>query len=276
MTSTIEWYTPVDPPPALRQILACSWSATPTGVHRLTPDACCDLLRIDGGRFVLCGPEHTSWTFELPPGSTAVGVRFRPGLVRAVFGLDVSTITDRRVPLDEIIEPALAARAEALLAAAPDLDSRRRALVDVVGELVTLDGEKDGETITPARDAEVILGALAASPNANQAELAATLEVSVRTLHRTSCRHFGYGTATLARVLRFQRFLSIVSTADRPDTLAARAAEAGYADQAHLSRDCRSITSLTPQAFLVEYFPTFPDMADPFKTAGADAEILQS
>jgi len=272
MPRPIEWYTPVDPPPELERILACSWTAEPTGVHRLTPDACCDLLRIDGGRFVLCGPEHSSWTFELPPGSTAVGVRFRPGLVRPVFGLDVSTITDRRVPLDEIVEPAVAHRAEATLAAAPDLDTRRRALVDVVASIATV----DGEVVAPERDAELILGALAASPRAGQTELAATLGVSVRTLHRTSCRHFGYGTATLARVLRFQRFLSIVSTADGPATLAARAAEAGYADQAHLSRDCRSITSLTTQAFLAEYFPTFPDMADPFKTTTSSAASLRS
>ena len=118
MPRPVEWYLPVDPPPMLDKVLACSWTAEPTGVHRLTPDACCDLLRIDGGRFVLCGPEHTSWTFELPQGSTAVGVRFRPGLVRSIFGLDVATITDRRVPLDEIVAPAVADHAEAVLAAA--------------------------------------------------------------------------------------------------------------------------------------------------------------
>ncbi len=272
MPRPVEWYTPVDPPPGFGQVLACSWTAEPTGVHRLTPDACCDLLRIDGGRFVLCGPERSSWTFELPPGSTAVGVRFRPGLVRSVFGLDVSTITDRRVPLDEIVGPDLAERAEAALAAAPDPASRRDALVDVVRTMATA----DGEVVRPAPEAELILGALSASPSANQTELSATLGVSIRTLHRTSCRYFGYGTATLARVLRLQRFLSVVSTADEPGTLAAHAAEAGYADQAHLSRDCRSITSLTTQEFLAEYFPTFPDMADPFKTTSGDAAMLQT
>ncbi len=270
MLRPIEWYTPVDPPPDLERLLACSWTAMPTGVHRLTPDACCDLLRIDGGRFVLCGPEHISWTFELPAGSTAVGVRFRPGVVRALFGIDAAAIADRRVPFDEVVDPVIAERAEATLAAAPDLDARRRALVDVVAAIATV----DGEVVPPAREAEVILAALAASPSAGQAELAASLGVSVRTLHRTSCRHFGYGTATLVRLLRFQRFLSIVATSDEPATLAERAAEAGYADQAHLSRDCRSITSLTPQAFLAEYFPTFPDMADPFKTVASNAASL--
>jgi AraC-like DNA-binding protein len=262
VSNRVEWYEPVDPPTELARVLACAWTAEPTGEHRLTPDACCDLLRIEGGRFVLCGPERTSWTFELPPGSTAVGVRFRPGLVRTVFGLDVATIRDRRVPLEDVVGDELAARADAAVAAARSADARRDALVAVVRELAT----RDGRIVEPEPEAELILRAIAAAPSANQAELSATLGVSVRTLHRVSCRHFGYGTATLARILRFQRFCSVVSTATAPQSLAAFAASAGYADQAHLSRDCRAITSLTTQAFLAEYFPTFPDMADPFKT----------
>ena len=272
MARPTEWYTPVDPPDDLRRILACSWTAEPTGVHRLTPDACCDLLRIDGGRFVLCGPERTSWTFELPPGSTAVGVRFRPGVAHRVFGLDVSSITDRRVGLDELIGAEPAAAAEAAIAAHPDLPSRRSALVDVVRSFVSV----DGEVMSPSAEAEWILAAIAAAPTANQRELSSNLGVSVRTLHRMSSRHFGYGTATLARILRFQRFLSIVSTAEEARSLGSFAAEAGYADQAHLSRDCRAITSLTTQAFLSEYFPTFPDMADPFKTQTALTTILKA
>ena len=91
--------------------------------------------------------------------------------------------------------------------------------------------------------------------------------MSVRSLRRLSLRQFGYGTATLARILRFQRFLAVASMTPRPESLAMFAALAGYVDHAHLARDCRAITSLSPTAFLAEYFPTFPNMADPYKTA---------
>lgn len=103
MPVAVPWYTPIDPPADLDGLLACSWTARPTGVHRLTPDGCTDLLCIDGGPFVLCGPERASWTFELPPVASAVGIRFRPGGAHATFGVDVSTIVDRRVPLAELI-----------------------------------------------------------------------------------------------------------------------------------------------------------------------------
>ena len=47
------------------------------------------------------------------------------------------------------------------------------------------------------------------------------------------------------------------------------AARAGYADQAHLVRDCRAITGLPPRRFFAHALPTFPDMSDQFKTADA-------
>jgi AraC-like DNA-binding protein len=53
-------------------------------------------------------------------------------------------------------------------------------------------------------------------------------------------------------VLRFQRFLALARTpraAGRPD-LAWLAAEAGYADQAHLTRECTRLAGLPPAALL--------------------------
>jgi AraC-like DNA-binding protein len=50
----------------------------------------------------------------------------------------------------------------------------------------------------------------------------------------------------LQRVLRLRRFLAQAG----PGALARAATEAGYADQAHLSRDCRALTGLTPGELL--------------------------
>lgn len=268
MQVDVPWYTPIDAPADLDGLLACSWTARPTGAHRLTPDACTDLLRIDGGPFVLCGPERTSWTFALPEGTTAVGVRFRPAGAHTVFGIDVSSIVDRRVPLAELIGEPAAAEAEATLSAAVDLEDRRDALVGLVA------GWTERTSIDP--EAERVLDILASSPRAGQRQLADAASLSVRSLRRLSLRQFGYGTATLARILRFQRFLAAASLTPQPGSLAMLAARAGYVDHAHLARDCRALTSLSPTAFLAEYFPTFPDMADPYKTASASWSTMAS
>jgi hypothetical protein len=239
-----QWYTPHPAPADVRDVLVCTWPATTTGTHRLTPDACVDVLRTSLGHVLLCGPERTSWTFRLPPGTTAVGARFRPGAVHDVWGIDVSTIADRVVPLGDVVPHA---------AGAVRKDG------DFVATIV--------DTFATRRSVDPVLDLLAVEPRANAARLAAAVGRSVRAAHRRAVRRYGYGVATLARLLRFQRWLAVVS-ADSSMSFARSAAAAGYTDQAHLHRECRAITSLTPAGYIAEHFPTFPDMADPYKTPG--------
>jgi hypothetical protein len=60
---------------------------------------------------------------------------------------------------------------------------------------------------------------------------------------------FGYGAKTLDRVLRLQRFLAL-GRAEPDAGLARLAADAGYADQAHLGHDCRALADATPAQLL--------------------------
>lgn len=70
-----------------------------------------------------------------------------------------------------------------------------------------------------------------------------------RQLRRRFENAVGYGPATLVRVQRFQCFLALADS--EPGTLLVRlAAEAGYADQAHLTRECRRLSGLSPAALL--------------------------
>ena len=58
-----------------------------------------------------------------------------------------------------------------------------------------------------------------------------------RQLRRRFERAVGYGPATLVRIQRFQHFLALAER--QPGAALSRlAAEAGYADQAHLTREC--------------------------------------
>ena len=255
------WYVPTAAPVEVQDIVACSWAARPSGVHRLTPDGCADLLITSDGDAVLCGPERTSWTFRLPEGTTAVGIRFRPGVLHALFQLDVSTIVNRRVPFSEVVGRERGAHLASVLNPISELDDRRRAMVDAFAGMIPPRPRTDAF-------AERCLELVAAHPSITQSDIATAVGLTPRQTHRRSLRTFGYGIATLTRILRLQRFLALVTTATASRTsLAAYAVDAGYADHAHLSRDCRLITGLTPTAFLQGYFSTFPDMSDPYKTA---------
>jgi len=84
-------------------------------------------------------------------------------------------------------------------------------------------------------------------PGARAEVVAASLGVSERQLRRRCQAAVGYGPRTLARVLRFRRFLSRVDAGDAHD-LAGLAAEVGYADQAHLSRESTRLAGVPPAA----------------------------
>ena len=80
------------------------------------------------------------------------------------------------------------------------------------------------------------------------AVLARELSISERQLRRRFHAAVGYGPGTLARVLRFRRFLALLDRGR--DDLAGLAFEAGYADQPHLARESRRLAGLTPRGVI--------------------------
>jgi methylphosphotriester-DNA--protein-cysteine methyltransferase len=82
-----------------------------------------------------------------------------------------------------------------------------------------------------------------------------------RQLRRRFLDAVGYGPKTLERILRFQRFLMLEG-----DDLARLALEAGYADQAHLTRECTRLAGLPPAALLAEGAGPAGERSVSFKT----------
>ncbi|MGB8858493.1 MAG: helix-turn-helix domain-containing protein [Ilumatobacteraceae bacterium] len=255
----VRWYQPVAAPSPLDRVLACSWSAQPSGRHRLVPDACIDLLWLSTGSILLCGPEATAWTFQLPEGVTAAGVRFRPGVLPALLGLDAQVVADRLVPWREVAGEAAERSLLERLAAAPDEAARMAVLEQEAAALVA-------SAADPDPFAEAVVELVTRHPRVKAPTVAAAVGLTTRQLHRRCLSSFGYGLSTLARIVRFHRFWSVAELAPHGTSLATLAHEAGYTDHAHLVRDCRAITGSPPGRFLAESFATFPDMSDPYKT----------
>lgn len=88
--------------------------------------------------------------------------------------------------------------------------------------------------------------ALLRDPAARTEDVADGVGLSARQLRRRCHAAVGYGPKTLQRVLRFQRFVRMADDPAGPAELAIAAARAGYADQAHLTRECRELSGLTP------------------------------
>lgn len=224
----------------LSEHLACVWHAEAGGPPRtLVPDACMDLLWISNGTTWLCGPETSSWTFALPPGTSAVGLRFRPAAAASVLRLDAREVSNTRVRIDDLWGNRVGRRVQDRLDDAVDPDARLAVLADVVRQRARV---ANGVDPVAAEVAERLAGPAAPSVH----ELARDLGVSDRLLHRRASATFGYGPSVLARILRVQRFLRAARASGRPTGLAEMAVAAGFSDQPHLTREVRAIAGATP------------------------------
>jgi len=82
------------------------------------------------------------------------------------------------------------------------------------------------------------------------------LHISERQLRRRCQAEVGLPPKALRRMLRFQGFLALAQNAiaqgraPTDDGLALLAAQTGYADQPHLTRECMRLTGVTPRVFL--------------------------
>lgn len=212
------------PPTALHGAVECVWSLDVPG-GAVLPDGCMDIVW-SNGRLLVAGPDTVPNT--RPRSGSASGVRFQPGALPALLGVPAVDLRDRRIPLSEF-HPALADPAVARLEHGEDPAT---VLVDIAVQL-------PGEQPEPWR-----LGVLRGAARGHAAaEVADALGWTTRTLHRHCLAAFGYGPATLRRVLRFRRALALLQAGTAPAEVAARA---GYADQPHLSREVRGLAGATP------------------------------
>jgi AraC-like DNA-binding protein len=237
------------PPPGLEQQVACVWIGDGSAVHVL-PDACVDVVWTQG-RLMVAGPSTGPDLAAATPGQGRCGVRFRVGAAGAALGLPASELLDETVPLEEIWGAAGRRLEDRVALAARPLDAL------VAGVYDRISGAGDDlvrEAVFRLRGGEDSVE-----------RLARATAVSERQLRRRFERGVGYGPRTLRRVLRFQRFLGL---AQGGGSLARLAADAGYADQAHLVRDCRRLAGTTPSALLAGGASPAgepPDMAETFK-----------
>lgn len=88
-----------------------------------------------------------------------------------------------------------------------------------------------------------------AAAGAPVAAMADRLNLSARQLYRRCLPLFGYGPRLLVRVLRLGRALDQARTGA---PFARVAADCGYVDQAHLSREMRALAGTTPTGLLRE------------------------
>jgi AraC-like DNA-binding protein len=228
-------------PFGLATYACCAWTqvAGPKGhVQRVLPDGCADVVWIEGAGLELAGPATEPVLVEIPPGATALGVRFGPGAAGPALGLAAHQLRDQTVALDALWGAAADELAERLASAAP----RERPALLTGAVAARLRDARPPDAIV-ARAAGLLARGLPVAETSREVALGA------RHLRRRFHDAVGYGPKTLQRIMRLRRFLALAEAMPAPD-LARVAFEAGYADQAHLTNECGDLAGLTPAALL--------------------------
>lgn len=241
------------PAARLAQHVVCFWvQRVPAGfgsfIQRTVPNGSAELVCTVGAAPRFVGPSTGPMETVVAPGTTVVGVRLRPGAGPAVFGQPVAQFVDETVAADLLHGWLSAALGEASAAARSDQE-----MVDYLQAYVC--GQLDRTSSKDLLDPLVleVVRRLGGGNAESLRSLAASLYVSERQLRRRVTAATGLGPKTLHRHLRFQRFLAHAAESLHPaGQLAALAAQAGYADQAHLTRESVRLEGRPPHAVLLE------------------------
>ncbi len=237
-------FAEIVPSSRLRQFVERLWvhridGLPPPEGRRLLPDGRISFAWISGIGVRIAGPQTRYLTPPQLERMVAFGASFYPGTAPQLLRVRAAELRDRHVHLGAI-SPGLARRLDERLGEAQRVESALRAFAE----------ELMGALRAVADPDPVVQDAVRALDygHASVADAAASAFVSERELQRRFGDHIGYGPKTLQRVLRFQRFMRLVSAPGA--NLATAAVAAGYADQPHLTREARRLAGLTPRQLL--------------------------
>jgi AraC-like DNA-binding protein len=203
------------------------WIRTGTGDETLVlPDGCLDVIVRDGTA-VVAGPDTGPVPVRTAAGAVVAGLRLRPGAAGAL-GVPADDLRDLRVALEDLWGAAGREVGERM-------NGNPLTLASVLRERL-LAAPLDPRMFEAARR-------LAREPDTPVPATAEAVGLGERHLRRRFAAAVGFGPKTFARVARFRAALTLVRAGE---PLASAALAAGYADQAHMTREMVALAGSSP------------------------------
>ncbi|AEH10797.1 MULTISPECIES: helix-turn-helix domain-containing protein [Protofrankia] len=212
------------------EVLRCSWhrrGSVPQGANAtVLPDACADVVVDQFGAAVLVGPTMAPHRLELEPSVVLRGLRLQPWAIPLLFRTTANELRDQVLSLGDLLGSRLA----------------RQVTHDVWrGRVPSCWRTVD----TTPWQMNLVKSLLHASGGVIE-HTGRSLGVSEREARRTARRLTGLSPRDLAQVGRLHRLLPLIDHSDHP--LAVVAVDAGFTDQAHMTRVLKLLTGTTPRS----------------------------
>jgi AraC-like DNA-binding protein len=187
----------------------------------------------------IAGVIKGGFSYTMRGSGRVIGTRFRPGGFRPFLGGPVSNLTGRFTEIGEMYGPAGATLVEHVLAE-PDA---RAAVAHIEAFLLSLGPDRDPLAEQVAALVEMVEGDVSVT---RVDELAARAGQSVRRLQRLFQDYVGIGPKWVIRRFRLHEAAERIH---QGLDLATLAAELGYTDQAHLTRDFTAAVGMPPATY---------------------------
>jgi AraC-like DNA-binding protein len=257
--------------PQLATHFLCLWTQSIVGPrgqygHWVLPDACVDIVFINDDPPLVVGPWTGPFVVRLAAGAKIVGARFRPGRAPSMLGVPAVDLRNCSVPLT-----VFWGQKDGRIVRISDshgLPERMSRLASaLLGRLAS----------TAPLDPAVLAGiqCLARNSYGRVEQLSQWLGISSRQLQRRFLAAVGFGPKMFQSILRFQRLLNFTAGPETHQRLVELAARAGYADQAHMTREVQRFANCPPTALLCSDRCTLR-MSDLFKTDDSSSDYSSS
>lgn len=215
-------------------------------VTKLLGDPCVHIVFEDGD----CGPDARIvgvwtrlWERKLSGSGRVRGVKFHPGAASAVLGRPIQKWTDSITPLSSQFPNEADQLRDAVLRPQEDREGLE-GLAEFIAKRARL--STDGLLVRN------MVEAVRTNSSLTRVEtLAEQFELGIRAIQRLFREHVGATPKWWIVRNRLQEVAARIESGDVV-SLAALAADLGYTDQAHLTRDFQSVVGKTPSAFARE------------------------
>jgi AraC-like DNA-binding protein len=221
-------------------LVAWDLAGQPAQLQRVLPYPNAHLV-FDQGQSAIHGVVRGAFVRKVEGAGRVLGVRFKPGGLRPFIGHPMARLADRTAPLDELLKVGT-------------LDAERRVLGQQDELAMVGAAEAMLMAVLPAVDPRALLAAQAvhAAAAANGPlcahALGAQLGIEERSLQRLFSNYVGVSPKWVIQRFRLQEATWRLG-AHAPADLAALAAELGFFDQAHLTRNFTKLVGMSPLAY---------------------------
>ena len=260
-------YSVRSPPDELRPWVQCLWTFEARDLkevpyeHYVPPDGCVSLLRnlnpcLSVDPIVIVGPRWEPTLVPIHSGDHYQGIRFWPHAARTLLGTKLDEMVGKIAPIREMALE-LANQIE------PQIPDNTSCLANWRGAVL-----KELTTVLPLGCSVDPLARIAAESIALTngqvviAEFAKNQGVSLRQLQRRFSQATGLRLKQFARICRFREAAREIIRAE-PRPWCQVAMDAGFSDQAHMTREFVQLIGLAPKQMQTTYEAIFHESVDP-------------